>query len=174
MLWMFGFCVAPNFIYTRNVNVSSWISLHADAFGSAELWGKKKLSTENAYVCTKTFLKLFADKRRVGLHSGLAQCILRRPNVYFNVVLTSSGQSTHICALKGKVEVAEVAPQLYSRGWVDPVPDPLLLRKSDSAGNRTHKSYKISHHAQTKHSTQSYTNNERWIVDTPDVTERTM
>jgi hypothetical protein len=31
----------------------------------------------------------------------------------------------------------QVAPQLYLRGWVDPVPDPLLLRKSDSAGNWT-------------------------------------
>jgi hypothetical protein len=31
----------------------------------------------------------------------------------------------------------QVAPQLYSRGRVDPVPDPLLLRKSSSAGNRT-------------------------------------
>jgi hypothetical protein len=31
----------------------------------------------------------------------------------------------------------QVAPQLYSRGWVDPVPDPLLLRKSGSVGNRT-------------------------------------
>jgi hypothetical protein len=31
----------------------------------------------------------------------------------------------------------QVAPQLYSRGWVDPVPDPLLLRKCGSAGNRT-------------------------------------
>jgi hypothetical protein len=30
----------------------------------------------------------------------------------------------------------QVAPQLYSRGWVDPVPDSLLLRKSGSAGNR--------------------------------------
>jgi hypothetical protein len=30
----------------------------------------------------------------------------------------------------------QVAPQLYSRGWVDPVPDPLLLRKSSSAGTR--------------------------------------
>jgi hypothetical protein len=28
------------------------------------------------------------------------------------------------------------ASQLHSRGWVDPVPDPLLLRKSGSAGNR--------------------------------------
>jgi hypothetical protein len=31
----------------------------------------------------------------------------------------------------------QVAPQLYSRGWADLVPDPLLLLKSDSAGNRT-------------------------------------
>jgi hypothetical protein len=31
----------------------------------------------------------------------------------------------------------QVAPQMSSRGWVDPVPDPLLLRKSSSAGNRT-------------------------------------
>jgi hypothetical protein len=31
----------------------------------------------------------------------------------------------------------QVAPQLYSRGRVDPVPDPLLLRNSDSDENRT-------------------------------------
>jgi hypothetical protein len=31
----------------------------------------------------------------------------------------------------------QAAPQLYSRGWVDPVPDPLLLRKSGSAEKRT-------------------------------------
>jgi hypothetical protein len=31
----------------------------------------------------------------------------------------------------------QVAPQLSSRGWVDPVPDPLLLRKSGNAGNQT-------------------------------------
>jgi hypothetical protein len=37
-----------------------------------------------------------------------------------------------------------VAPQLYSRGWVDPVPDPLLLRKSGSAGNRTRTSGTLS------------------------------
>jgi hypothetical protein len=30
------------------------------------------------------------------------------------------------------------APQLSSRGWVDPAPDWLLLRKSGSARNRTH------------------------------------
>jgi hypothetical protein len=31
----------------------------------------------------------------------------------------------------------QVVPRLYSRGCVDPVPDPLLLRKHGSAGNRT-------------------------------------
>jgi hypothetical protein len=31
----------------------------------------------------------------------------------------------------------QVAPQLSSRGWVDPVPDPLLLGKSGRAGSRT-------------------------------------
>jgi hypothetical protein len=31
----------------------------------------------------------------------------------------------------------QVAPQLYSRGWADLVPDPLLLRKYGSSGNRT-------------------------------------
>jgi hypothetical protein len=31
----------------------------------------------------------------------------------------------------------QIAHQLSSRGWVDLVPDPLLLRKFDSDGNRT-------------------------------------
>jgi hypothetical protein len=31
----------------------------------------------------------------------------------------------------------QVALQSYSRDWVDPVPDPLLLRKSGSARNQT-------------------------------------
>jgi hypothetical protein len=37
----------------------------------------------------------------------------------------------------------QVAPQLYSRGWVDPVPDPLLLF-SGSAGNRTRSSGSVA------------------------------
>jgi hypothetical protein len=38
----------------------------------------------------------------------------------------------------------EVAPQLYSGGWVDPVTDPLLLRKSGIAGNRTQPSGSVA------------------------------
>jgi hypothetical protein len=33
--------------------------------------------------------------------------------------------------------IFQVAPHLYSQGWVDPLPDPLLLRKSGSARNGT-------------------------------------
>jgi hypothetical protein len=37
----------------------------------------------------------------------------------------------------------QVAPQLYSRGWMDPVPDPLVLL-SGSAGNRTRTSESVA------------------------------
>jgi hypothetical protein len=39
----------------------------------------------------------------------------------------------------------QVAPQLYSRGWVDTVPDPLLFRKSGIAGNLTRTSGSVDH-----------------------------
>jgi hypothetical protein len=38
----------------------------------------------------------------------------------------------------------QVAPQLYSRRWVDPVRDPLYLRKSGSVGNRTRTSGSVA------------------------------
>jgi hypothetical protein len=37
----------------------------------------------------------------------------------------------------------QVAPQLYSQGWVDTVPDP-LLRKSGSVGNQTQTSGSVA------------------------------
>jgi hypothetical protein len=45
----------------------------------------------------------------------------------------------------------QVAPQLYSRGWVDPVPDPLLLRKSGSARpGRTRTSGSVAKNSTTR------------------------
>jgi hypothetical protein len=38
----------------------------------------------------------------------------------------------------------QVASQLYSQGWVDPVPDPLLYFFSGSAGNRTRASGSVA------------------------------
>jgi hypothetical protein len=52
----------------------------------------------------------------------------------------------------------QVAPQLYSRSWVDLAPDPLLLRKSDSAGNRPQLPHRNSNPrtSDLKHSASSY------------------
>jgi hypothetical protein len=38
----------------------------------------------------------------------------------------------------------QVAHQLYSPGWMDPLPDPLLFRKSVTAGNRTQTSGSVA------------------------------
>jgi hypothetical protein len=38
----------------------------------------------------------------------------------------------------------QLSNKLQSRGWVDPVPDPLLRRKSGSAGNRTQTSGSVT------------------------------
>jgi hypothetical protein len=41
----------------------------------------------------------------------------------------------------------QVAPQLDLRGWEDSVPDPLLVRKSGSAGNRTRTSESVARYS---------------------------
>jgi hypothetical protein len=48
--------------------------------------------------------------------------------IFKNSVSTS--QETHYSSA---TRITPLTPQLYSRGWVNPVPDPLLLGKSDSA-----------------------------------------
>jgi hypothetical protein len=45
---------------------------------------------------------------------------------------------------RGRYCFFEVALQLYSRGWVDLIPDPQLLRKSVSAGNRIRTSVSVA------------------------------
>jgi hypothetical protein len=40
--------------------------------------------------------------------------------------------------------VFQVAPQLYSRGRVNPFPDPLILRKSGTSGNRNRTSASVA------------------------------
>jgi hypothetical protein len=53
-------------------------------------------------------------------------------------VVSTMDQDRHILGFldRSRYYFFQVAPQLYSRGWVDPIPDP-LLRKSGSAGNQT-------------------------------------
>jgi hypothetical protein len=49
-------------------------------------------------------------------------------------------KSTIFCV----VTSCRLTPQLCSRNWVDPVPDPLLLWKSGRAGNRTRTSGSVA------------------------------
>jgi hypothetical protein len=72
-----------------------------------------------------------------------------RPPLVGEVSANIFGQRCHVLSMmdpysrilgfldRSRYYFFQVAPQLYSRGWVDPVPDSLLLRKSGSAGDRT-------------------------------------
>jgi hypothetical protein len=60
----------------------------------------------------------------------------------------------------------QVSPQLYSRGWVDPVPDSLLLRKSGSAGNRTRASGSVGRNSDHRPVTKTVNHNQR-ILEVP-------
>jgi hypothetical protein len=53
----------------------------------------------------------------------------------------------------------QVAPQLYSRVWVDPAPDP-VLRKPGSTGNRTRTPGSLSRHWSLDHRGAFY--NDMW------------
>jgi hypothetical protein len=54
-------------------------------------------------------------------------------------VVSATDPHGHILGFldRGRYFPIQVTAQLYSRVWVDSVPDPLLLRKSGRAGNRT-------------------------------------
>jgi hypothetical protein len=54
-----------------------------------------------------------------------------------------------------------VALQLYLRGWVGPVPGPLLLIKSGSAGNRTRTSGSVARNSDHQ-TTEAVTNVVQW------------
>jgi hypothetical protein len=65
------------------------------------------------------------------------------------LVPTFAGRGCHVVSVKNpyghilrfldrnRCYFFQLATQLYSRGWVDPVPDTLLLSKCGNAGNRT-------------------------------------
>jgi hypothetical protein len=50
----------------------------------------------------------------------------------------------------------QVTPQLYSQGWVDPVLDPLLLRKSGTVGNQTRTSGSVARTLTTRPQTDRF------------------
>jgi hypothetical protein len=76
-------------------------------------------------ACRRSYCQLFADR-------GCQRSSWRIPTAVFSVFRPEP------------IIFFQVAPHLYSRGWVDPVPDPLLLRKSGRAGNRTRASGSVA------------------------------
>jgi hypothetical protein len=63
------------------------------------------------------------------------------------LVSTFADRGCHVVSVTdpyGRIFFSQVTPQLYSRGWVDPVPEPLLFRKSGSAGNRSQASGSVA------------------------------
>jgi hypothetical protein len=64
-------------------------------------------------------------------------------------VVSTTDPSSHILSFldRSRYYFFQVAPQLYPQGWMDPIPDPLLVRKSGSARNLT----RTSDHQTTSH-----------------------
>jgi hypothetical protein len=67
---------------------------------------------------------------------GFGCCVVRTTNPYGHILRFID---------RSRYFLFQVAPQLYSRGWVDSVPDPLFLGKPDSVGKRTRDLWICSH-----------------------------
>jgi hypothetical protein len=108
----------------------------------------------NIYIYIKNVATCFG---RTGLSSGNSVASQSASGPYLtsdlhlssNLVPTFADRGCHVLRVvnfhgrnldfldRSRYYLFHVAPQLTSRGWVNPVLNPLLLRKSGSAGNRT-------------------------------------
>jgi hypothetical protein len=123
------FCLLP--LFWKEIEVGVWdhwpVSAKSLLLTSECLKQKKNfrgLSPRANYTdrATAAYRRSYCQILRIEEPSGQSERSLR--------------QYTRI-SRPGPLLFYQVAPQLYSRGWVDPVPDPLLLRKSGRTGNRT-------------------------------------
>jgi hypothetical protein len=96
----------------------SWLQIQRSRFDSRPEYAKELYRSSDCRLATK-LVQTFADR---GCH------VVSVTDTYGRILTFLD----HI-----RYSFFQVVPQLYSRGWVNPVPDPLLLRKSGSAANRT-------------------------------------
>jgi hypothetical protein len=105
---------------------------------------------ENINTYIKNYiLYLMNNKKNLRGFGPLATVPTERPPLVGELVSTFADRECYVVSATDPPVVSlgfldrsryyffQVAPQLSSRGWADPVPDPLLLRKSGRAGNRT-------------------------------------
>jgi hypothetical protein len=102
------------------VTIPAWVFLFVSLVTPWPLVRKRTISTERPPLVDEILVQTFVDRgvsrgQRSGTPTAVNFSFLDRSFYFF----------------------FQVAPRLCSWGWVDLVPDPLLLRKSGSAGNRT-------------------------------------
>jgi hypothetical protein len=84
---------------------------------------------------------------RAGNQTRTSGSVARNPDHYTTEEVLSSYLRIQFLD-RSRYVFFQVAPQLYSRGWVDPVPDPLVLGKSGSAGNQTRTSGSVARNSE--------------------------
>jgi hypothetical protein len=92
---------------------------------------------------------LLLSKKQLNSAAWVRECTVpkeRQPRSYCQLfadkgcrVVSATDSYGHILGLldRSLYFSFKVSSHLYWRGWVNPIPDPLLVRKSDSTGNRT-------------------------------------
>jgi hypothetical protein len=123
---LYYLCRSPkSSIQVAIIHVSCSVSLYGsqqNKFQINHYYGIKKNSV--AWVCEQ--LPLVGEARANFCGSG---CHMVSTTNSYGCILRFLDQSCYF--------LFQVTPQLHSWGWVDPVQDPLLLRKYGSARNRT-------------------------------------
>jgi hypothetical protein len=130
--WVSGLCPSSSIPKAKEHNVSETGSVSVLRWG-----GRRPLCSVievSSFKGPKTVV--FPPSPDDGIRSGFRN-VCHSPLPWKRPTAQRSTTAINLGFLDRSRYFIEIAPQLSSRGWVGPVPDPLLLRKSGSAGNRT-------------------------------------
>jgi hypothetical protein len=112
------------------VQVSSIFMIYVTHFGLNIRW---RIASETKTPWPQHSNELY----RPSVHRLSAKLVPTFADRGCHVVSVTDSYGRIVCFLdRSRYFCYQAPPQLYSRGWVDSVPDPLLLGKSGSAGNR--------------------------------------
>jgi hypothetical protein len=102
-----------------------------------ELWKREHFSCwstiNNHWTLWPESAAKYTDRSTIACRQSLPTFVDRGRHVV--IVMGTYGRILGFLD-RSRYYLFQVTPQLYSRGWVDSVPNPLLLRKCVSAGNR--------------------------------------
>jgi hypothetical protein len=134
----FGILVAVNLKITAFLDVTLCDLLQRYQYFGRSCWIHLQGRRALCQVATASAFKQPSKLRVLQSASELYRPSDRR--LLAKIVPTFADRGCHMVSAtdppRSLIRFSWPEPQLYSRGWVDPVPDPLLLRRSGSAGNR--------------------------------------